>query len=112
MLRLGDQGEGRGAAHRGGQTVTGLPGAEELLGVFDGDLDRPTGRVAGDHRGHLGGGVGADQSQVIAAVGAGLTDEHHLHRAGAEHRVHRHVSVATCTVLVTIAGDGELPQLD
>jgi hypothetical protein len=36
---LACQGERDGAVHRGCQPVAGLPGSEDLLGVFDGDLD-------------------------------------------------------------------------
>ena len=34
------------AAHCGGDAGAGLADAEELFGVFDGDLDRPAGDVA------------------------------------------------------------------
>ena len=49
-----------------GGAVAGLPGAEDLAGVFYRDLDGPSAGVSLDHLGGGGGGIGGDQGQVIA----------------------------------------------
>ena len=55
-----------GPLDRAGGAVAGLPGAEDLPGVFDRDLDRPPAGVSLDHLRGGGGGIGGDQGQVIA----------------------------------------------
>ena len=47
-----------------GGVVAGLPGAEDLAGVLDRDLDGSPGGVSLDEL--RGGGIGGDQGQVIA----------------------------------------------
>src|SRR5512135_3323407 len=54
-----------GPLDRAGGAVAGLPGAEDLPGVFDRDLDGPSAGVSLDHLGGGGGGIGGDQGQVI-----------------------------------------------
>jgi len=68
---LAGEGERDGAVHGGGQPVAGLPGAEDLLGIFYRNLGRAGGQVSGG------------QGQVIAFPVV-LADEHGLVGAGAE----------------------------
>ncbi len=82
---LGDQPERDGAGHGGRGAVAGLADAGNLTRVFESDLDRPAGWVAGHD---VGGGavqVGGDQGQVVAGLGgtARLPDQYYSHGAGA-----------------------------
>ncbi len=72
-----------GAADRGGCPVAGLPGAEDLLGVFYRDFNRPSGGVALDDLRGGRGGIGGDQGEVIPGGGA-VADQYDLDAAGAE----------------------------
>ncbi len=47
---LAGRGELDGAVHGGGEAVAGLPGAEELLGVLDRDLDGLTSILGTENR--------------------------------------------------------------
>ena len=49
-----------------GGAVAGLPGAEDLAGVFYRDLDGPSGGVSLDDLRGGRGGIGGDQGQVVA----------------------------------------------
>ena len=69
-----------------GGAVAGLPGAEDLLGVFYRYFDGPPGGVPFDDLRGGRGGVGGDQGQVVAGGGA-VADEYYGDRAGAEDRV-------------------------
>jgi hypothetical protein len=77
--------EGDSALDRAPAAVAGLADAGELAGLFEADLDAPSGGVACDQ---LGAGcvqVGGGQRQVVAVGCAGWADQHDLDRAGAEH---------------------------
>jgi hypothetical protein len=69
-----DQPERDGALDRAAGAVAGLADAGELAGLFEADLDAPSGGVACDQ---LGGGcvqVGGGQRQVVAVGRAGWAD--------------------------------------
>jgi len=68
---VAEQPEGDGPLHGLGHPVAGLPDAQDVLHVEEGDLDAPPRRVAGDDLLGCGGEVGGDQREVIAAGGAG-----------------------------------------
>ena len=57
---------GRGLSSVEIMTADAMPGAEDLPGVFDRDLDGPSAGVSLDHLGGGGGGIGGDQGQVIS----------------------------------------------
>ena len=58
---VAEQPESNGARHGLGHPVAGLPDAEDVFHVEEGDLDAPPGRVAGDDLLRCGGEVGGDQ---------------------------------------------------
>jgi len=64
-----------------------LADPDQLLGVFDGHLDRPSRGVALHHLAGGGLRVGGDQRQVVAAAAVRLAHQHHGDRLRAEHRV-------------------------
>ena len=80
---LADQGERDGGPDRAGGAVAGLPGAEDLPGVLERDLDGPSRRVSLDDIGGAGGQVRGDEGKVVAVAGA-VADEDDLDRPGAE----------------------------
>jgi hypothetical protein len=66
---LAGQGEWDGGADRAGGAVAGLPGAEDLPGVLERDLDGPSRRISLDDNGGGGVQVRGDQGEVVAAGG-------------------------------------------
>src|SRR5215468_5136553 len=67
--------------------AVGLADPDQLLGIADGDLDRPAGGVALDGLPGAGLQVGADQRQVIAGPLSVLAQQDHADLLGAEHAV-------------------------